>query len=132
MILFDTHVLYWWIVDAQRLSPLAQDWCQLMDAPQKKIYLSSVTLWELEYKRRAGRLPFVQSFRHTWHHLKRLSGVELITPTEDDWLLAAELDWTHRDPADRMLAAIAKNRSIPILTKDEKFHTPDCPVQALW
>jgi len=50
----------------------------------------------------------------------------------EDWMSAAELPWTHRDPADRLIAAIALNRHVPVLTKDAVFHATGCPVKAVW
>ena len=91
-----------------------------------------MTLWELEYKLRAGKLTFATSLREVWPTLKLLPGVEWISPAAEDWLTAAELGWSHRDPADRLIAAIALNRGVPVLTKDRRFHDSDSPVKAVW
>jgi PIN domain nuclease of toxin-antitoxin system len=132
MILFDTHVLYWWLGDPLRLSAAARDWTEQTGPDPKVILISTVTLWELEYKRRAGKLTFATSLRETWPTLKLLPGVEWVSPSAEDWLLAAELGWSHRDPSDRLIAAIALNRGVPVLTKDERFHEDDSPVKAVW
>ncbi len=132
MILIDTHVLYWWIKEPQRLSAVARGWTERAGFGQATLLISTVTLWELEYKRRAGKLPLATPVRDAWPILKRMPGVEWVTPDAADWLLAAELEWTHRDPSDRMIAAIALNRQVPVLTKDERFHDPSSPVQAVW
>jgi PIN domain nuclease of toxin-antitoxin system len=50
----------------------------------------------------------------------------------EDWLRAAELTWTLRDPAVRFIAAIALNRHVPMLTKNAVFHATGCPVKAVW
>ncbi len=132
MILFDTHVLFWWLGDPLRLSALAREWTEQSGPDPKVILISTVTLWELEYKRRAGKLSFKTPLREVWPSLKRMPGVEWVSPTAEDWLLAAELDWSHRDPADRLIAASAINRGVPVLTKDRKFHDSDSPVKAVW
>ena len=49
MILFDTHVLYWWLGDPLRLSATARDWTEQPALNPKTILISTVTLWELEY-----------------------------------------------------------------------------------
>ncbi len=132
MILFDTHVLYWWLREPLRLSAKAREWTEVPDSRNKAILISTVTLWELEYKRRAGKLILKTSLREAWPTLKILPGVDWISPTAEDWLRAAELDWSHRDPSDRLIAAMALNRDLPVLTKDEKFHGLDSPVEAVW
>ena len=132
MILFDTHVLYWWLGDPLRLSATARDWTEQPALNPKTILISTVTLWELEYKRRAGKLAFATSLREAWPNLKLLPGVEWISPAAEDWLKAVELGWNHRDPADRLIAALALNRGVPVLTKDGKFHESDSPVKAVW
>lgn len=132
MILFDTHVLYWWLGDPLRLSATAREWTEQPASHPETILISTVTLWELEYKRRAGKLTFATSLREAWPTLKLLPGVEWISPAAEDWLTAAELGWSHRDPADRLIAAIALNRGVPVLTKDRRFHDSDSPVKAVW
>jgi PIN domain nuclease of toxin-antitoxin system len=132
MILFDTHVLYWWLGDPLRLSATARDWTEQTGTEQRPILISTVTLWELEYKRRAGKLTFATSLREAWPTLKLLPGVEWIAPAAEDWLTAAELGWSHRDPSDRLIAAIALNRGVSVLTKDRQFHESDSPVTAVW
>ena len=132
MILLDTHVLYWWLGDTVRLSATARDWTEQPASNPKTLLISTVTLWELEYKRRAGKLTLAISLREAWPTLKLLPGVEWVSPTAEDWLMAAELGWSHRDPSDRLIAAIALNRGVPVLTKDRRFHESDSPVKAVW
>ncbi|TAE91793.1 MAG: type II toxin-antitoxin system VapC family toxin [Verrucomicrobia bacterium] len=132
MILFDTHVLYWWPGDPLRLSATARDWTDQPASDSRTVLISTVSLWELESKRRAGKITLATSLREAWPNLKLLPGVEWISPAAEDWFTAAELCWNHRDPADRLIAAMALNRGVPVLTKDGKFHEPDSPVKAVW
>jgi PIN domain nuclease of toxin-antitoxin system len=132
MILFDTHVLYWWLGDPLRLSATARDWTDQPASDSRTVLISTVSLWELESKRRAGKITLATSLREAWPNLKLLPGVEWISPAAEDWLTAAELCWNHRDPADRLIAAMALNRGVPVLTKDGKFHELDSPVKAVW
>ncbi|MDQ3264998.1 MAG: hypothetical protein M3Y59_15265 [Myxococcota bacterium] len=39
------------------------------------------------------------------------------------WLRRATLDWDHRDPADRVIAAAALQKGLPILTADGALHS---------
>jgi PIN domain nuclease of toxin-antitoxin system len=58
--------------------------------------------------------------------------IEIVDTDSKTWLLAAELDWSHRDPADRIIAATALIHGVPVLTKDRVFHGKDSPVKAVW
>jgi PIN domain nuclease of toxin-antitoxin system len=132
MILFDSHVLFWWLSESASLSGTARHWIARCEAGEITVIISTVTLWELESKRRRGKLPFLRSLREVWPDLEKLPGVEWAVPSLQDWLLAGELDWAHGDPGDRLLAATALNRGISLLTKDRRFHAADSPVKAVW
>ena len=57
--------------------------------------------------------------------------VHLWLVDEDHALLAGRLDWDHRDPFDRMLAAQAMIEALVIITGDPAF--AGCPgVPTLW
>lgn len=132
MIVFDTHVLYWWLASPGRLSQTAQRWIEDAAKGEGEILVPVVVLWELEYKRRSGKLPMDTPIREAWPRLRAIPGVMWESPDAEDWMLAAELEWEHRDPADRMIAAMALNRQVPVCTKDRMFHDPSSPVKAVW
>jgi PIN domain nuclease of toxin-antitoxin system len=44
--------------------------------------------------------------------------IEQVPVDTDLWLESLDLDWGHRDPADRLIVALAKQRDLPILTAD--------------
>ncbi len=132
MILLDTHVFYWWLGEPSNLSQTAREWIDRCEAGKCVVCIPVIALWELESKRRTGKLVLRCPLRDAWPTLAAIKGVEWLTPSVDDWLLAAELVWGHRDPADRLIAAIALNRGVAVLTKDRAFHQADSPVQALW
>lgn len=132
MILLDTHVFYWWLDDPSNLSRTARQWIDRCEAGGCVVCVPVVALWELESKRRKGQLAFRCPLREAWPTLATIKGVEWLTPSVNEWLLAAELAWSHRDPADRLIAATALNRGVSVLTKDRAFHQSDCPVEAVW
>jgi PIN domain nuclease of toxin-antitoxin system len=47
----------------------------------------------------------------------------------DDCLMAGTMDWPHRDPFDRLLAASALRRRIPIVSADAAF---DALLTRIW
>lgn len=130
-LLLNTHV-FLWLTGDPNLSPAAREWIGRCDRGEAVLGIPVLALWELEGKRRRGKLEFSCPLREVWPELQAMKGVEWVVPAALDWLLTAKWDWAHRDPADRFIAAAALNRGIPVLTEDRVFHAPDAPVQAVW
>lgn len=128
----DTHVLVWWLTDTGMLSTAAREFMRRCEAGAKRCVLSGVSLWELEHKRRKGRLALSHPVRTWLPKLRQLEFVELTGTPAELWLSAAELDWSHSDPADRLIAATALAHGVSVLTKDRVFHADDSPVTAAW
>lgn len=53
MYLLDTHILLWWLEDSAKLLPSAAD---LISQPTHQIWVSAVSIWEISYKSRLGKL----------------------------------------------------------------------------
>lgn len=95
------------------------------------MYVSPVTAYELSYKHRQGKLPagaaIVTSFGRQIAHL---SASELVVSSPHT-LAAGQLDWGHKDPFDRMLAAQAMVEGLTLVTADEHLQQFG-PVSTLW
>ncbi len=78
---------------------------------------------EIVTKHRLGKLPQAEVLvRGYQQHLDRL-GVETIDITSEHSLLAGSMEWPHRDPFDRMIAAQCMIESLPLATSDKAFGT---------
>ncbi len=131
--LIDTHVLLWWFTDPDCLSAKTRDWIENSITSQEgRILLSPVSLWELENKRVRGKLALEIPVQRWLPQLVRLPGLQLIDTNAEIWITAAAMDWSHRDPADRIIAATAIVHQVPVVTIDRKFHAADSPVKAVW
>ncbi len=128
----DSHVLLWWLRETGKLSRRASEYLRLCEANREVLHISGATLWELEWKRRCGKLSLKASVREWLPRLRRLPWLTLVETSPEIWLLAAELDWKHRDPADRIIAATALHHGVPVLSKDRVFHLKSSPVEAVW
>ena len=128
----DSHVLYWWLEGHPGLSSQA---LQVIEAAEKgttQLLLSPVSFWELAQKEGRGSLSSRCPVREWPGILDKADWIEIVPTTTQIWLLSAELNWAHKDPADRIIAATALLRGVPVLNKDRLFHQPDCPVEAVW
>lgn len=114
-LLFDTHVLLWWLTDDERLSARAQ---QAIKNPRNAIWASPVAGWELATKFRLGKLPGADRVLPRLPALIEESRLRVLPITFAHALKAGSLDHTHRDPFDRMLVAQAVIEDLVIVTSD--------------
>ncbi|WP_255470926.1 type II toxin-antitoxin system VapC family toxin [Pseudarthrobacter sp. B4EP4b] len=127
-LLLDTHVFLWAVAEPKRLSTKARNSITKLE---NQIFVSPVTAYELSSKHRQGKLPFgaaiVTSFGRQIAHLYA-SELAVSSPHT---LAAGQLDWDHKDPFDRMLAAQAMVEGLTLVTADEDLQAFG-PVATLW
>ncbi|MFF1251972.1 type II toxin-antitoxin system VapC family toxin [Pseudarthrobacter sp. NPDC058329] len=115
-LLLDTHVFLWAVAEPKRLSSKARSSITKLE---NQIYVSPVTAYELSYKHRQGKLPagaaIVASFGRQVAHLYASE----LTVSSPHTLAAGQLDWDHKDPFDRILAAQAMVEGLTLVTADE-------------
>jgi PIN domain nuclease of toxin-antitoxin system len=58
--------------------------------------------------------------------------MQVVDVTSEIWLLAADLNWTHREPPNRLITATVLLEEEPVLTKDRVFLAEELPVKAVW
>lgn len=114
--LLDTHALLWALTDPDRLGREAH---HIIAARSSRLVVSAASAWEIGTKQRFGKLPQADALVGGYsRHLSRL-GAARLPITEEHALLAGRLDWEHRDPFDRMLAAQAMLESLTLVTNDD-------------
>jgi len=114
-LLLDSHAVYWWMTGSPRLSDAAR---KLIVDKANVLLVSAVSIYELELKagRRRVDLP-PQELRAAL----RRNAVEELAITHDHAEYAALLEWDHRDPWDRLLAAQARLENCALLSVDTVF-----------
>lgn len=127
-LLLDTHVFLWALAEPRKLSTRARN---AITKLENSVYVSPMTAYELSYKHHQGKLPagaaIVASFGRQVAHLYA-SELSISAPHA---LAAGQLDWEHKDPFDRMLAAQAMVEGLMLVTADEELHAFE-PVTTLW
>ena len=116
--LLDTHTLLWALTAPSRLGAEA---ARVVADRRSQVVVSAASACEIATKHRIGKLPQADAVVGGYaRHLDRL-GVTRLPLTEDHCLLSGGLDWEHRDPFDRMLAAQAMIESMTLITDDSAF-----------
>ena len=114
-VLLDTHVLLWYDVTPQKLSRTA---LTAIQNPNTRVFISSMTAWEIGIKFELGKLPDATQLMRGYHAGLSKYGFFETPFTSADALRAAKLPPAHRDPFDRSLVAQALERNIPIISAD--------------
>ncbi len=121
MILLDTHTWLWWVQEPSRLSALALD-IITTEEQQNGLLISAISVWEIAVKVSLGKLTLSVPLKQWYEQARQYPGV-VIEPLDPlDAIASTELPGEfHKDPADRILIAIARRRGLSILSKDEKI-----------
>jgi PIN domain nuclease of toxin-antitoxin system len=116
-LLLDTHAWAWSLTGDERLSAKA---IALIEKAEI-ILVSPISLFEIGQKVRLGKWPEMEPFIDRLADLLHEQGGVTAALTPDICLTAAVMDWQHRDPFDRLLAATAMHNGIPIISADMIF-----------
>ncbi len=122
MIVLDTHVLVWWVGgDLKNFSRKAR---QLLErhSRQNELIICAISIFEIVTLERRGRLRFRMSASEWLGQLRRLPEYRIEPITDDIAERAGQFgDAFPGDPADRLIAATALVRGVPLVTHDEKL-----------
>ncbi len=116
-LLLDTHAWAWSLSNDERLSPAVRKAMAAAEA----IYVSPVSIFEIGQKVRIGKWPEMQPFAAKLPTLIGEQGALVASLVPDVALLAAVMDWSHRDPFDRVLAATAIHLGMALVSADAVF-----------
>ncbi|MDR3360717.1 MAG: type II toxin-antitoxin system VapC family toxin [Bifidobacteriaceae bacterium] len=112
--LIDTHVLLFALYEPERLTPKARD---LLEDPDREIWFSAVSIWEVAIKSALGRDDFTASPHRVIDEALALGFRELgVTSLHAAGVVA--LPPLHADPFDRLLVAQAVATGHTLLTSD--------------
>jgi PIN domain nuclease of toxin-antitoxin system len=118
--LLDTHVVSWLLIEPDRVRSNVKE---LLCNPDNDRLISVVTPWEMAIKHHLGKWPDAGVIiNNYWSHLSRLMATELPI-TSEHGIRARSLDWDHKDPFDRMIAAQALIEGAVLISADSVFDT---------
>lgn len=124
--LLDTNAFSMTITDDPRLPSNVRD--RILTA--SRIAVSAITFYEIGQKVRVGKWPEMSSHVKTLDHRAVTDGFEILPLTASAASAAARLEWVHRDPFDRMIAAVALEERLELLSSDRAFD--DLDITRVW
>lgn len=116
-ILLDTHAWAWSLTADTRLSAAATATMEQAET----VSISAISLFEIGQKVRLGKWPEMEPFLSRLIGLADEQGGRLVEVSAEASLLAATLEWAHRDPFDRFIATTAITRGLTLISADTAF-----------
>lgn len=118
-VLLDTHAWAWSMTADARLSPTAIAAIEQAET----VSISVISLFEIGQKVRLGKWPEMGPFLDQLIALAGEQGGRLVELSPEASLLAATLEWPHRDPFDRIIGATSITRGLVLISADTVFDT---------
>ena len=122
MIVVDTHILVWWVDgDTRQLSRKARQALK-EHARREELLIASISVFEITSLERRGRLRFKMSASEWLAQVRRLPEFRIEPLTDAIAESAGQFgDAFPGDPADRMIAATALHRDVPLETHEDRM-----------
>ena len=133
MIVLDTHALVWWVNGDSQLSPNAKIAIENEQSTDDGIVLvSAISAWEIAMLVKAARLTLTMAVDDWLETASAIEGVRFVPVDNDVGVESTRLPGDfHKDPADRMIVALARHLNAPLVTADTKIRAYK-HVQSIW
>lgn len=116
--LLDTHTFIWFATGDLQISELAKS---KIDDPAVRIYLSTVSVWEMAIKSSIGKLNLKKPLKELVQEQITLNKYYVLDVGLAHSFQVQSLPFFHKDPFDRTLIAQAIVEGLPVLGKDAIF-----------
>jgi len=124
VIVLDTHALVWWVDGGERLSPAAAEAIEVEASHDGRILISVITAWEIAMLVQRDRLVLALDLDAWLSAVESIDCVEFVPLAPRVAVQAARLPGEfHKDPADRFIVSLARERGAPLITADEKIQS---------
>ena len=126
-LLLDTHTFLWWDSAPERLSATVLALCR---DPSVVLYLSLVSLWEIQIKSDLGKMPLLLPLAEIIQSQQAQHGLQLLPILPAHIYALGTLPPHHKDPFDRLLIAQALTEGLSLASVDSVFSS--YPVSVIW
>ncbi|NRB11565.1 MAG: type II toxin-antitoxin system VapC family toxin [Rickettsiaceae bacterium] len=119
-LILDTHVLLWYVEGIQ----LKNNIINLIDSKRHlgKVFISSISIWEIALLSIKGKIVFSIPVKEWIDQVLSTLELKIIELKHNILIESCELlNYPHKDPADRMIIASARETNAHLLTADKKI-----------
>lgn len=133
MIVLDTHTLIWWVNGDSPLSSQAKAVIEHEHQDEDGIILvCAISAWEIALLVGRDRLTLAMNLDDWIETVKEIHGLRFVPVDETLGIESTRLPGDfHKDPADRMITALARHFNVPLVTADEKIRAYK-HVRSIW
>jgi len=117
-LLLDTHILVWTVLEPRRITPRLR---RLFEKTSTELWLSPVSTWEILLLTETGRIRLSSPLESWYAEVSETLALREAPLTHEVILAAREVQISHPDPADRLLAATARYYDARLVTSDERL-----------
>lgn len=117
-LLLDTHIWLWSLLEPARID---QSQIRILTDPANTIWLSPISLWELTILVEKNRLTLDRDLDGWVAEARVRAPINDVPLTAAVALATRHVDLSHRDPADRFLAATARVFNLHLVTADQRL-----------
>lgn len=122
MIVLDTHIWIWWVHNDPLLPSTYQRY--LHTHASSSFGVSIISCWEVALLDAGGKITLPLTIGDWLHDALTFPGIQLLDLTPEIVVDANHLpDNFHRDPADRLIVATARQHGCPLITQDAKIRS---------
>ena len=126
-LLVDSHTFIWSYDEQHKLSRKA---LQAMSDPANNLFLSLVSIWEIQIKIMLGKFKFTDPLADVISEQQKANGFQLLPVSLPHILALENLPPHHKDPFDRLLISQTIVENMTLISGDSLF--PLYPVNLLW
>ena len=120
MIVLDTHIWVWWVLDDARLSQSQEEIIAANEADT--IGVSAISCWEIAKAIEKKRLELPLTLQIWFDRALSYPGIRMLELTPRISIESTQLpEGFHRDPADQIIVATARVNDCPLVTSDQKI-----------
>ncbi|MBI3959004.1 MAG: type II toxin-antitoxin system VapC family toxin [Chloroflexi bacterium] len=120
MILLDTHIFLWWVVQPDRLTVAQLE--AIRNNEGDSLGVSAITCWEVAKLIQLGRIELGRDVGEWLEFALAYPGKKLLPLTPRIAVASTQLPEGFRsDPADEILVATARVYNCPLVTSDRKL-----------
>jgi PIN domain nuclease of toxin-antitoxin system len=118
VIILDTHIWVWWVLDNDKLSARQQE--IIRENEVEEIAISSISIWEVAKLVELKKLELPRSLEEWFGEALNYPGIRVIELNPEIAIESTRLPGTFH-PADQIIVATARKLDCPLVTSDEKI-----------